>query len=53
MDLIKTLLEDTQGHEVEYNKISNILWNRFGIRGAEITLLITWVYIYMEKTKEV
>lgn len=53
MDMMELLLEDMKGHEEEYNKISNILWNRFGIRGAEITLLVTWVYLYMEETKEV
>ena len=53
MDRMRMLLEDMKGHEVEYNKVANILYNKFGISGAEIVMIVTWVYLYMEENKEV
>ena len=47
---VKYLLEYCESIPQLYNEVSNHLWNRFGIKGAEITLLITY-YINEERRK--
>ena len=45
---IRFLLEFTKEYPEAYNKVSNIIWKKFGIANATLDLLITYVVVHME-----
>lgn len=47
---IEYLINYCKTMPVLYNEVANHLWDRFGIRGAEICLLVTY-YISEERKK--
>ena len=52
-DTIKFLLNYVSNYPEVYNKVANILYTQFGIRGAEICLLCTFIAVkFIEERKK-